>query len=295
MTKNNGQINNEKVDLESKRKEFKNKYKKFQTIQLIVIGIFILAMFLALFLLTSKPQYIVYTFIGIVVLFLTAYLYTRFSRKRKFEIVKEYVSEYRKKERELAYSIKNLIIEEFDEFGKVNVENVKVLFNNTNNIESNNVVKGKLNDNKFSSTSVVAYKDKTKVAFSGKYFEFEINKNIQGKIVIEICKDNKLDVNLQGLNKVLLPGLDKADIYSDLDKDSVSKFFTKKTSKEINDITLDENIDNVCILIKYNKAIVLMSADNRLIDVMVEKQIDESLFITLQKHIKEVVSLIETL
>ena len=75
----------------------------------------------------------------------------------------------------------------------------------------------------------------------------------------------------------------------------MSKFFTKKTSKEINDITLDENIDNVCILIKYNKAIVLMSADNRLIDVMVEKQIDESLFITLQKHIKEVVSLIETL
>ena len=73
-------------------------------------------MFLALFLLTSKPQYIVYTFIGIVVLFLTAYLYTRFSRKKKFEIVKEYVSEYRKEERKYAYSIKNLIIEEFDDF-----------------------------------------------------------------------------------------------------------------------------------------------------------------------------------
>ena len=115
------------------------------------------------------------------------------------------------------------------------------------------------------------------------------------KLLFEICKDNKLDVNISGLEKCNIPGLDKADIYSDLEKELLNKVFTKKTIKEISDITIDENVNNVCIFIKNSKAIVLFNTDSKLVDVVVDKPIDEKSFVSLTKHFKEVVSLIETL
>lgn len=299
---NNKTLNTLKKDinsLESYRVIFKEKLLKLKIIQIIIISVFIMLMLLSLFLLTNKPQSILYTFLGIIVLFVCVFIYSKFSRKRKFTIVEDYVNEYREFERNIIFSACEIDNIKYDIFYKINNNeiNEKNIFVNDSIFETNNLVEGCYKDKIFKTYSLVAYKNKTKMYFCGKLFQIKLKQRYEGKIVCEICKENKLDISYDGIRKNNLVNLENADIYSSnhIDEISLNRIFDKKMKTILDDIKINENIKNFCFIVDDDNLYVLMNTSNSLVDINYKDPIDIKSFTLLKEYFNTVFKIVDLL
>ncbi len=285
--------------LENSRITFKEELQKFKITQIIITSLFIMLMFLSLFLLTNKSQYILYTFIGIIVLFVCLFIYSKYSRKRKFAIVEKFVNHYREYERSIIFSSKYIDKITYDPFYKIdnNEINEKNIFINDSIFETNNLVEGYYKDNKFKTFSLVAYKNKTKMYFCGKFFQIKLQKKYDGKIVCELCKENKLDISYNGIRKNGLVNFENTDIYYShhIDEISINRIFDKKMKTILDDIKIDESIKNFCFIIDDDNLYVLMNTSNSLVDIDPNNKIDNKNFNLLKQYFDNVLKIVDLL
>lgn len=304
--KNNNNVINESKkgsnninSLESSRITFKEELQKFKITQIIISSVFILLMFLSLFLLTNKPQYILYTFIGIIVLFVCLFIYSKYSRKKKFAIVEKFVNHYREYERSIIFSSEYIDKITYDPFYKIenNEINEKNIFIDNSIFETNNLVEGYYKDNKFKTFSLVAYKNKTKMYFCGKYFQIKLKQKYGGKIVCELCKENKLDISYNGIRKNSLVNFEKFDIYSShhIDEISLNRIFDKKMNTILDEIKIDESVKKFCFIIDDDNLYVLMNTSNSLVDIDPNNKVDNKNFNILKKYFDNVLKIIDLL
>lgn len=266
----NNEIKN--MSIEDKRQEFLLNYKKDQKIQLIVSVVFVVLILAGLFLILNYPSYLIFTFLGILICFVGLSSYSKTCSKKKETNIKGFVESYREYERSKVYDDRFNAIsnESYKEVAKEEIIDLN-LFPSTQVIESNNYINARYLSKEFKSYSLAVYKDKVNLAFIGKYYAVRLEKEVEGRTIINLGS-NHLEINIDGLNQYELG----FNVYSSLGEDEINTLIDEEIKQIINSFVFDENTLNVCLLIENNYLKAFVNYPNKFVDVPVENTVDEN-------------------
>lgn len=266
----NDEIKN--MSIEERRQAFLINYKKDQKIQLIVSVVFVVLVLAGLFLILNYPSYLIFTFLGILICFVGLSSYSKTCSKKKETNIKGFVESYREYERSKVYDDRFNAIsnESYKEVAKEEIIDLN-LFPSTQVIESNNYINARYLSKEFKSYSLAVYKDKVNLAFIGKYYAVRLEKEVEGRTIINLGS-NHLEINIDGLNQYELG----FNVYSSLGEDEINTLIDEEIKQIINSFVFDENTLNVCLLIENNYLKAFVNYSNKFVDVPVENAVDEN-------------------
>ncbi len=266
----NNEIKN--MSIEEKRQAFLINYKKDQKIQLIVSVVFVVLVLAGLFLILNYPSYLIFTFLGILICFVGLSTYSKTCSKKKEANIKDFVESYREYERSKVYDDRFNAIsnESYKEVAKEEIIDLN-LFPSTQVIESNNYINARYLSKEFKSYSLAVYKDKVNLAFIGKYYAVRLEKEVEGRTIINLGS-NHLEINIDGLNQYELG----FNVYSSLGEDEINTLIDEEIKQIINSFVFDGNTLNVCLLIENNYLKAFVNYSNKFVDVPVENAVDEN-------------------
>ena len=266
----NNEIKN--MSIEEKRQEFLLNYKKDQKIQLIVSVVFVVLVLAGLFLILNYPSYLIFTFLGILICFVGLSSYSKTCSKKKETNIKGFVESYREYERSKVYDDRFNAIsnESYKEVAKEEIIDLN-LFPSTQVIESNNYINARYLSKEFKSYSLAVYKDKVNLAFIGKYYAVRLEKEVEGRTIINLGS-NHLEINIDGLNQYELG----FNVYSSLGEDEINTLIDEEIKQIINSFVFDGNTLNVCLLIENSYLKAFVNYSNKFVDVPVENAVDEN-------------------
>lgn len=266
----NNEIKN--MSIEDKRQEFLLNYKKDQKIQLIVSVVFVVLVLAGLFLILNYPSYLIFTFLGILICFVGLSTYSKTCSKKKEANIKDFVESYREYERSKVYDDRFNAIsnESYKEVAKEEIIDLN-LFPSTQVIESNNYINARYLSKEFKSYSLAVYKDKVNLAFIGKYYAVRLEKEVEGRTIINLGS-NHLEINIDGLNQYELG----FNVYSSLVEDEINTLIDEEIKQIINSFVFDGNTLNVCLLIENNYLKAFVNYPNKFVDVPVENAVNEN-------------------
>lgn len=260
------------MSIEERRQAFLINYKKDQKIQLIVSVVFVVLVLAGLFLILNYPSYLIFTFLGILICFVGLSTYSKTCSKKKEANIKDFVESYREYERSKVYDDRFNAIsnESYKEVAKEEIIDLN-LFSSTQVVESNNYIDARYLSKEFKSYSLAIYKDKVNLAFIGKYYAVRLEKEVEGRTIINLGS-NPIEINIDGLNQYELG----FNVYSSLNEDEINTLIDEEIKQIINSFVFDENTLNVCILIENNYLKVFVNYSNKFVDVPVENAVDEN-------------------
>ena len=266
----NDEIKN--MSIEERRQAFLINYKKDQKIQLIVSVVFVVLVLAGLFLILNYPSYLIFTFLGILICFVGLSSYSKTCSKKKETNIKGFVESYREYERSKVYDDRFNAIsnESYKEVAKEEIIDLN-LFPSTQVIESNNYINARYLSKEFKSYSLAVYKDKVNLAFIGKYYAVRLEKEVEGRTIINLGS-NHLEINIDGLNQYEIG----FNVYSSLGEDEINTLIDEEIKQIINSFVFDGNTLNVCLLIENNYLKAFVNYSNKFVDVPVENAVDEN-------------------
>lgn len=266
----NDEIKN--MSIEERRQAFLINYKKDQKIQLIVSVVFVVLVLAGLFLILNYPSYLIFTFLGILICFVGLSSYSKTCSKKKETNIKGFVESYREYERSKVYDDRFNAIsnESYKEVAKEEIIDLN-LFPSTQVIESNNYINARYLSKEFKSYSLAVYKDKVNLAFIGKYYAVRLEKEVEGRTIINLGS-NHLEINIDGLNQYELG----FNVYSSLGEDEINTLIDEEIKQIINSFVFDGNTLNVCLLIENSYLKAFVNYSNKFVDVPVENAVDEN-------------------
>lgn len=282
---NNNEIKN--MSIEEKRQEFLLNYKKDQKIQLIVSVVFVVLVLAGLFLILNYPSYLIFTFLGILICFVGLSTYSKTCSKKKEANIKDFVESYREYERSKVYDDRFNAIsnESYKEVAKEEIINLN-LFPSTQVVESNNYINARYLSKEFKSYSLAIYKDKVNLAFIGKYYAVRLEKEVEGRTIINLGS-NPIEINIDGLNQYELG----FNVYSSLGEDEINTLIDEEIKQIINSFVFDENTLNVCLLIENNYLKAFVNYSNKFVDVPVENPVDENVLNITKENLDRVLEI----
>lgn len=260
------------MSIEERRQAFLINYKKDQKIQLIVSVVFVVLVLAGLFLILNYPSYLIFTFLGILICFVGLSTYSKTCSKKKEANIKDFVESYREYERSKVYDDRFNAIsnESYKEVAKEEIIDLN-LFSSTQVVESNNYIDARYLSKEFKSYSLAIYKDKVNLAFIGKYYAVRLEKEVEGRTIINLGS-NYLEINIDGLNQYELG----FNVYSSLGEDEINTLIDEEIKQIINSFVFDGNTLNVCLLIENSYLKAFVNYSNKFVDVPVENAVDEN-------------------
>lgn len=280
--------NNEICEIENKRVAFISKYKSNQKRQLIISIIFVVIVLAGMFILLNYPSYLIFTFLGIIICFVGLSAYAKTCAREKEKNVKAFVEDYRKFE--IAY-LYNQDFSAFsnDSYKSIDPEEIRDLnlFSSAEVVESNNYINARYLSKEFKSYSLAIYKDKTNLSFIGKYYALRLEKEINGRLIINISKDNALEIKLEGLSKIEA----NYDIYTSLSEEDLNNVLKEEVKNIIDSFVIDDNTLAICILIENNYLKAFIKYTNKFVDIPVETEIDENVLKTNKENLSRILEI----
>ena len=297
--KKHKKVENPASRLEDTRLKFYSSFRKEQMISLIVMVVFVALMSVSIWLLISYGDYLPYILIGVVVVFVGTFVYSKKMRTFRTNKIKNHVSDYRKSINDYIYDELTSGELDMDPFGKLNEDNIKELeiVLNPKYIDSNNLVHGKLLNHSFQSANVVIYKEdgenkmKSEIAFYGKVYQFEVETPFDDVTMVYLPNDNGNGPegikNYKEVDNVL------AEPFRVYSSSSNAKELLSKASKYIKKIEKNEYLIDFLMVLKGNHISFLFSYSDLLIDIPMKEAIVPQMYDVLKENVKEILDIVE--
>ncbi len=276
-------------NLEILRTNFLKEYNKQQKISIVILVVFIVLMLASFIILISMPDKIHYVLIAALVIFLGTFLITKKIKNERIKSVTTYVENYRQLINEDIYkniNLQNMEINPLEKIEESTLENINI-FDNFEDLHSNDVVKGKFQNHDFLSYSAALYNTKNEIIFYGKIFTLNLDetdgsliihqKNEKGKGIIK-------PINYQEINNVFS---DKFICYAS-SEEIVDKLLDDKAIKNIENLIQDEVFSDYTFVIQDSKIYAFVSCRNDVIDIPLKDPVKEEIF-EKQKNLTEII------
>ena len=291
-------MDKQKDELERRRNDFLNYFKKAKTINYIVLFLSVI-LFIGLFVLFHKMGQDTIGFIVCIVIVIGLFAYVNIVKRNVNKYTVNYIKKYYEDTTKTLLNNIGVDITEFiveDDINMEKVSNARIM-KDVCYTRSRNIVKFAI-DNKEIELGDLLFKtanhqDEKKpiIAFCGKFLQFKSEKHLEGRTLIyrKAKQENCFGpTDIEGLEKLIDD--DKLLVYSS-DK-NFEKMFTKNTLNIIRDITIDEDLYDLTIATNGNLVSIAMSYSDKLMVIPLYEETPINSFIKAQSDleiIKEVI------
>ncbi|MCH5172216.1 MAG: hypothetical protein J1F31_05270 [Erysipelotrichales bacterium] len=294
-------MDEQKEELERRRKAFLNYFKKAKIINYIVLFLSV-ALFIGLFILFHKLDKDLIGLIVCIVIVIGLLAYVKIIKSKINKYTGEYIRKYY--EDTTRVLLKGIGIDTFeslaeDEINVTTVSNARVM-KDVCYTRSRNIVKFnfdnkeiELGDLLFKTTNPQDAK-KPIIAFCGKFMQFKSDKTLEGRTLIyrKAKQENCYGpTDVDGLEKLIDD--EKLLVYSS-DK-NFEKHFTKKTLNILRNIEIDDDLYDVTVAVNGNLISILMSYTDKLMVIPLYEETPIDCFKKAQTDLDTIQNIIKEL
>ena len=286
-------IKNPKDELEISRVEFTNSYRRDNTMFLIIRIVFLALMGVSLWLLFSYPDYLLYIFLGIIVVFVGTFVYTKMTKKSYSERIKKYVAYYRKAVNDYLYDEKGIENIEQEPFEKISKEDMEALeiFSQIESVESNDLVKGKIQNHDFQSINAVVYENPKSIHFFGKVFFIDCETDFQEETIVYLKNATGKGPKTKDTLKEFPHVLSENFLLYSSSEEGIE--WVKSVAKYLEKFEKNEYFEDMVIVAKDHRMTFLFSYQENLINIMIKDVVDGEAFSLMKTHIQWMTKILE--
>lgn len=284
--------------IEEKRLAFINIYKKYNSINIALMVIFIIAFIPVMVWIMPIPEYGTYISLGIILVFVVIlFIYGNFMKKKTSTVTMAYIDDYCKLIDQYVFSSEE--VEDYYQFTDEQID-LKVVqdarfVKDVTDVASRNTVKYRIGKTSFSSADLVAYTRETvkrrtmkRGLFYGKLLVADNQQSSEERTLIYLKPKANLPALPAGPNDI--EGLDKKHddqdfaLYSSSGK--VDKVLTKQAVNFLAKFPVNENIVDVAISIQKGKTYFALSLSEPLMNIPYKTNVNQEAIEQLQGVIK---------
>lgn len=293
-------MNDLKKELETRRKDFLNYFKKAKTINyLVLLGA--IALFVGLFVLFHKLGQDTYGLISSIVVVIALFVYVNFTKKRVARYTNEYIKKYYEDTTKVLLDNVGIEIKEYVEENDITINKISdarimkdVVYARSRNIVNTNIANKEveIGDLMFKCQAPNNPKQ-TVVAFCGKFLQFQLDHEHEGRTLI--YRKTKME-NCYGPNDV-------DDLEKVIDDDyflaySSNKNFNKSSKellKILKELEINDTLFDTTVSLTGNTATILLSYSDSVMVIPLYNETPIECFEKEAQDLKIIKSLIETL
>ena len=294
-------MNEQKEELERRRMEFLNYFKKAKIINYIVLFLSV-ALFIGLFILFYKLDQAVIGLIASAVIVIGLLIYVRIIKNKINKYTSEYIKKYYEDTTKVILS--SIGIDTFeslveDEINVSKVSDAKIM-KDVCYTRSRNIVKFSFDDKEIELGDLLfktVNPDDAKkpiIAFCGKFMQFKSNKNLEGRTLIyrKAKQENCFGpTDIDGLEKII----DDEELLVYSSDKNFEKHFTKKMVNILRSIEIDENLYDITLAANGNLVSIALSYSDRLMVIPLYEETPIECFIKAQNDLNVIKDIIKEL
>ena len=294
-------MDEQKEELERRRNEFLNYFKKAKTINYIILLLSIV-LFIGLFILFHKMGQDTIGFIVCIAIVIGLLVYVKIVKRNVNSYTMNYIKKYYEDTTKVI--LKGIDVDTFETLVEddINVEKVSNarIMKDICFTRSRNIVKFNLDDKEielgdllFKTTNPEDAK-KQIIAFCGKFIQFKSNKNLDGRTLVyrKAKQENCYGPNdIEGLEKVI----DDEELLVYSSDKNFEKHFTKKMLNVLRGIIIDEDLYDLTVSANGDLVTIAMSYSDKLMVIPLYDETPINSFIKFQNDLKIIENIIKGL
>lgn len=284
-------MNEQKEELERRRNEFLNYFKRAKTINYIVLFLSVV-LFVGLFVVFHKMEQDTIGFVVCIVIVIALFAYVNVVKRNVNKYTVNYIKKYYEDTTKVI--VNNIGVENFELIAEddLNVDKVTEarIMKDVCYTRSRNIIKFNL-DNKEIELGDLLFKTtnpndakKPIVAFCGKFMQFVSNKNLEGRTLIyrKTKQENCFGpTDIDGLEKII----DDEELLVYSSDKNFDKNFTKKMLSILRNIKIDDNLFDLTVATNSNLVSIAMSYSDKLMVIPLYDETPIESFVKFQNDL----------
>ncbi|MCH5180031.1 MAG: hypothetical protein J1F32_02315 [Erysipelotrichales bacterium] len=284
-------MNEQKEELERRRKEFLNYFKRAKTINYVVLMLSVV-LFIGLFIVFHKMEQDTIGFIVCIVIVIALFAYVNVVKRNINKYTVDYIKKYYEDTTKVI--VNNIGIETFESLVEDDIDVKKVtearIMKDVCYTRSRNIVKFNLDDKEielgdllFKTTNPNDAK-KPIIAFCGKFMQFISSKNLEGRTLIyrKTKQENCFGpTDIDGLEKII----DDEELLVYSSDKNFDKNFTKKMLSILRNIKIDDNLFDLTVAANSNLVSIAMSYSDKLMVIPLYDETPIESFVKFQNDL----------